>query len=140
MPRRQANHDLGLVREHEVVRLRTQERLAFREIATRLDCDVKNVYKAWKRGVAKLAEEAKAAHGQYLGEQLGNLDIAINSLMPKVIKGDVRAVEGLVKLFDHQAKLLGLYAPVKVNATVTDEMTARVLELADQIAELDGAP
>ncbi|MCX4994271.1 hypothetical protein [Streptomyces longwoodensis] len=140
MARRQATHDLGLVRQHEVVRLRTQERLPFRDIAARLDCDIKNTYQAWKRGVAALAEEAKKAHGEYLGEQLANLDIAINSLMPKVMKGDVRAVEGLVRLFDHQAKLLGLYAPVKVNATVTDEMTARVLELADQIAELDGAP
>lgn len=140
MPRRNANHDLGLVRQHEVVRLRTQERMQFRQIAEHLGCDVKNVYVAWKRGVAALAEQAAEAHGQYLGEQLANLDIAINSLMPKVIKGDVRAVEGLVRLFDHQAKLLGLYAPVKANVTVTDEMTARVMELADQIAEMDGAP
>ncbi|MEU9597160.1 hypothetical protein AB0E06_10145 [Streptomyces sp. NPDC048109] len=136
MPRRQAHHDLGLVRQYEVVRLRTQERLQFRQIAERLDCDVKNVYKAWKRGVAELAAQAAEAHGEYLGEQLANLDIAINSLMPKVIKGDVRAVEGLVKLFDHQAKLLGLYAPVKVNATVTDEMTARVMALAEEIEQL----
>lgn len=139
MARRHQDHDIGLVRQHEVIRLRTQERMTFRQIAAELGCDVKNVYTAWKRGVAALADEAKAAHGEYLGEQLANLDIAINSLMPKVIKGDVRAVEGLVRLFDHQAKLLGLYAPVKASVTVTDEMTARVMELADQIAELDGA-
>lgn len=134
MPRRNANHDLGLVRQHEVVRLRTQEKLQFRQIAERLDCDVKNVYKAWKRGVADLAEQAAEAHGEYLGEQLANLSIAIDSLMPKVIKGDVRANEGLVKLFDHQAKLLGLYAPVKANVTVTDEMRDRIKNLADEIA------
>ncbi|PWI08340.1 hypothetical protein DIZ27_23155 [Streptomyces sp. NWU339] len=134
---RQPHHDLGLTRQHEVVRLRTQERLTFRQIGERLECDVKNVYQAWKRGVAELAAQAAEAHGQYLGEQLANLDIAINSLMPQVIKGNVRAVEGLVKLFDHQAKLLGLYAPVKVNATVTDEMTARIKQLADEIAQLE---
>lgn len=134
MARRNANHDLGLVRQHEVVRLRTQEKLQFRQIAQRLDCDVKNVYKAWKRGVAELAEQAAEAHGEYLGEQLANLSIAIDSLMPKVIKGDVRANEGLVKLFDHQAKLLGLYAPVKANVTVTDEMRDRIRNLADEIA------
>lgn len=139
MRRRQAHHDLGLVRQHEVVRLRTQERLQFRQIAERLDCDVKNVYVAWKRGVAALAEQAAEAHSEYLGEQLANLSIAIDSLMPKVIKGDVRAVEGLVRLFDHQAKLLGLYAPVKASVTVTDEMTARVKQLADEIAALDDA-
>lgn len=139
MARRQPQHDLGLVRQHEVVRLRTQERMQFRQIAEHLHCDVKNVYEAWKRGVADLAKQAADAHGQYLGEQLANLDIAINSLMPKVIKGDVRAVEGLVRLFDHQAKLLGLYAPVKVSATVTDELTARIMNLADQFEDL-GAP
>ncbi|MGI3198430.1 hypothetical protein ACRJ4B_16060 [Streptomyces sp. GTA36] len=140
MPRRQATHDLGLVREHEAVRLRTRDRLGFREIAERLGCDVKNAHTAWKRGVAKLAEEAREAHSQYLGEQLAVINVAIDGLMPQVVRGDVRADEALVKLLDHQAKLLGLYAPVRVNATVTDEMTARVLELADQIAELDGAP
>ncbi|MGW5130368.1 hypothetical protein [Streptomyces sp. NPDC004135] len=137
MARRQAIHDVGLVRQHEVVRLRTQEKLQFREIAARLECDVKNVYQAWKRGVAELAAQAAEAHGQYLGEQLANLSIAIDSLMPKVIKGDVRANEALVKLFDHQAKLLGLYAPVKASVTVTDEMTARIKALADEIAQLE---
>lgn len=137
MPRRNANHDLGLVRQHEVVRLRTQEKLHFRQIAEQLDCDVKNVYKAWKRGVADLAAQAAEAHGEYLGEQLANLSIAIDSLMPQVIKGDVRANEALVKLFDHQAKLLGLYAPVKQNVQITDEMTARVKALADEIAQLE---
>ncbi|MFF7313355.1 hypothetical protein [Streptomyces sp. NPDC008137] len=137
MARRHADHDLGLVRQHEVVRLRTQEKLQFREIAARLECDVKNVYQAWKRGVAELAAKAAEAHGEYLGEQLANLGIAIDALMPKVIKGDVRANEALVKLFDHQAKLLGLYAPVKANVTVTDEMTARIKALADEIAQLE---
>jgi hypothetical protein len=135
--RRNANHDLGLVRQHEVVRLRTQERLQFRQIADALDCDIKNVYEAWKRGVAQLAEQAAEAHNQYLGEQLANLSIAIDALMPQVIKGDVRANEALVKLFDHQAKLLGLYAPVKASVQITDEMTARVKALADEIAQLE---
>lgn len=136
MPRRQANHDVGLVREHEVVRLRTRERLGFREIADILGCDVKNAHNAWKRGVEALAQEAADAHRQYIGEQLATLDIAITGLMPKVVKGDVRSDEALVKLLDHQAKLLGLYAPVKVNATVTDERIARIKELAEKIAEL----
>jgi hypothetical protein len=137
MARRHADHDIGLVRQHEVVRLRTQERMQFRQIAAHLECDVKNVYKAWKRGVAELAAQAAEAHGQYLGEQLANLSIAIDCLMPKVIQGDVRANEALVKLFDHQAKLLGLYAPVKANVTVTDEMRDRIRNIADEIAQLE---
>jgi hypothetical protein len=139
LPRRQAHHDLGLVRQHEAVILRTRDRLHFKDIAERLGCDVKNAHTAWKRGVEALAAEAREAHGQYVGEQLATLDIAITGLMPAVVKGDVRANEALVRLLDHQAKLLGLYAPVKVNATVTDERVARIKALAEKIAELGPA-
>lgn len=137
MARRQADHDIGLVRQHEAVILRTRDRLHFRDIAQHLGCDVKNAHTAWKRGVEALAKEATEAFQQYLGEQLAVINVAIDGLMPKVVKGDVRADEALVKLLDHQAKLLGLYAPVKANVTVTDEMTARIKALADEIAQLE---
>jgi hypothetical protein len=137
MARRHADHDIGLVRQHEAVILRTRDRLHFRDIAERLGCDIKNAHTAWKRGVEALAKEAAEAFQQYLGEQLAVINVAIDGLMPKVVKGDVRADEALVKLLDHQAKLLGLYAPVKANVTVTDEMTARIKALADEIAQLE---
>jgi hypothetical protein len=137
MARRHADHDIGLVRQHEAVILRTRDRLHFRDIAERLGCDIKNAHTAWKRGVEALAQEAKDAFQQYLGEQLAIINVAIDGLMPAVVKGDVRADEALVKLLDHQAKLIGLYAPVKANVTVTDEMTARIKALADEIAQLE---
>ncbi|MFI1735900.1 hypothetical protein ACH40E_43295 [Streptomyces acidicola] len=65
------------------------------------------------------------------------INVAIDGFMPKVVRGDVRADEALVKLLDHQAKLLGLYGLVKANVTVTDKMTARVKALADKIAQLE---
>lgn len=74
--------------------MRTQERMQFRQIAAELDRGVKNVYQAWQRGVADLAKQAADAHGEYLADQLANLESAINSLMPKVIQGDVRVVQG----------------------------------------------
>jgi hypothetical protein len=40
-----------------------------------------------------------------------------------------------VKTIERTAKLLGLDAPLKVNATVTDEMTARIKALAEELAE-----
>ncbi|MFJ5836046.1 hypothetical protein ACIQGO_04560 [Streptomyces shenzhenensis] len=124
-------------RQHEAVLLSTRERLGFREIAERLGCDAKNAHKAWKRDMEALAQEAAESHGQYVGEQLAIIDVAITGLMPKVIKGDVRSDEALCKLLDQQARLLGLYAPVKANVTVTDEMTARIKALADEIAQLE---
>lgn len=137
MVRRNANHDVGLVREHEAVLLRTRDRLKFDEIAERLGCDVKNAHTAWKRGVERLAREAAESHGQYVGEQLATVRELIDGLMPRVRAGDSKAAEAIVRAMDHEAKLLGLYAPVKANVTVTDEMTARIKALAEEIAELD---
>ncbi|MGW2379294.1 hypothetical protein [Streptomyces sp. NPDC001658] len=137
MPRRNAFHDIGLVRQHQAVILRTRDRLKFDEIAERLNCDIKTAHTAWKRGVEALAKEAAESHGQHVGEQLATVREIIDGLMPKVRDGDAHAAVAMIRAMDHEAKLLGLYAPVKANVTVTDEMTARIKALADEIAQLE---
>jgi hypothetical protein len=131
------NEDLARQREDEVMILRTRERLEFREIAERIGADVKNTYEAWKRGRTRLHQEAADAFGAYVGEQLATCRQIIDGLMPRIIQGDAKAAEAAVRAMDHEAKLLGLYAPVKASVTVTDEMTARVKALADEIAQLE---
>ncbi|MGW3117286.1 hypothetical protein ACWDBW_09075 [Streptomyces sp. NPDC001107] len=73
MPRRQPHNDLGLVRDHESVILRTRHRMTFKEIAEELACDIRNAHQAWKSGVESLAKEAAESHGQYVGEQLATV-------------------------------------------------------------------
>lgn len=134
------NEDTARQREDEVMLLRTRDRLEFREIAERIGADVKNTYEAWKRGRARLHQEAAEAFGTYVGEQLATCRQIIDGLMPQVFAGGInasKAGEAIVRAMDHEAKLLGLYAPVKQNVTVTDEMTARVKALADEIAQLE---
>ena len=129
-------------REDEVVLLYTRERLTFRQIAERLDADVKNVHQAWKRGRDRLHKEATESFGAYVGEQLATCKEVIDGLMPILRKGGMNgtmAAKGIVSAMDHEAKLLGLYAPVKQNVQITDEMTARVKALADEIAQLEEA-
>jgi hypothetical protein len=136
------NEEIARQREDEVVLLYTRDRLTFREIAARLDCDVKNAYNAWKRGRVRLHQEASESFGAYVGEQLATCKQLIDGLMPQVFAGGMngsKAAEAIVRAMDHEAKLLGLYAPTKQNVTVTDEMTARVKALADELAALDDA-
>ncbi|MFD1832416.1 hypothetical protein ACFSJS_22610 [Streptomyces desertarenae] len=129
--------DIAATRESEAILLRTRERLTFRQIAERLGCDVKEAHTAWKRGTKKLADAAAASHGEYVGAQLATVQEIITGLMPKVCAGDAKAAEAMIRAMDHEAKLLGLYAPVKASVTVTDEMTARVRALAEELAGLD---
>ena len=134
------NADVARQREDEVMILRTRERLEFREIADRIGADVKNTYEAWKRGRARLHQEAAESFGAYVGEQLATCKQLIDGLMPAVFAGGLngsKAAEAVVRAMDHEAKLLGLYAPVRSNVTVTDEMTARVKALADELAQLE---
>lgn len=134
------NADIARQREDDVVRMRTRDRMSFRDIAAEIGADVKNTYQAWKRGRARLHQEAAEAFGTYVGEQLATCQQIIDGLMPQVFAGGMnasKAGEAIVRAMDHEAKLLGLYAPVKTNVTVTDEMTARVKALADEIAQLE---
>ena len=134
------NRDIARQREDEVMLLRTRERLEFREIAERIGADVKNTYEAWKRGRARQHQEATEAFGAYVGEQLATCRQVVDGLMPMVRAGGMhapKAGEAIVRAMDHEAKLLGLYAPVTANVTATDEMTARVKALADEIAQLE---
>jgi hypothetical protein len=134
------NADIARQREDDVVRMRTRDRMSFRDIAAEIGADVKNTYQAWKRGRARLHQEASDAFGAYVGEQLATCQQVIDGLMPQVFAGGMnasKAGEAIVRAMDHEAKLLGLYAPVKANVQITDEMTARVKALADEIAQLE---
>lgn len=125
----------GQQREDEVVLLYTRERLGFRQIAERLGCDVKNAHEAWKRARARYAQDAAESLDAWRGEQLATLDAIVDGMMPKALAGDPRAAEVIIKALDRTARTLGSDAPVKVNATITDEMTARVKALAEELAE-----
>lgn len=134
------NEEIAREREDRVMLLRTRDRMSFRDIAAEIGADVKNTYESWKRGRARLHQEATEAFGAYVGEQLATCQQVIDGLMPMVRAGGMhapKAGEAIVRAMDHEAKLLGLYAPVKANVTVTDEMTARVKALADEIAQLE---
>lgn len=130
------NEQIAREREDVIVVMRTRDRMTFREIAAALKCDVKTAHEAWKRGRARQHAEAVEAFGAYVGEQLATCSQIIDGLMPKILQGDAKAAEAAVRAMDHEAKLLGLYAPLRANVTVTDEMTAKVKQLAEELADL----
>ncbi|WP_407553093.1 hypothetical protein QOM21_23930 [Streptomyces sp. Pv4-95] len=129
------NQDIATLREHQVLLMHTRRRMPFREIAAELDIDVKTAYEAWKRGMRKYAEAAAAERDIEIGKQLATLEALLDGLMPKATAGDARSGEVIIKALDRHARLLGLDAPVKVDAKLTDALTAEVEALADEIAE-----
>ncbi len=45
----------------------------------------------------------------------------VAALYPNALRGDVSSVRAITDLLGHQARLLGLYAPARVDVAVTDE-------------------
>ncbi|MEU4205596.1 hypothetical protein AB0F64_37490 [Streptomyces sp. NPDC026294] len=129
------NTDIATAREQQVIDMRVRRRMQFREIATELGINVKSAHEAWKRGMRRWAEAAAEQRDAEIGRQLATLEALLDGLMPKAITGDARAAEVIIKALDRHARLLGLDAPVKVDAKLTDALTAEVEALADEIAE-----
>jgi hypothetical protein len=65
------------------------------------------------------------------GERIDRLQRA---LWPKALGGDVKAIMAITRLMERRAKLFGLDAPVKVDATVT-EVTQADIEMEELIRE-----
>jgi hypothetical protein len=63
----------------------------------------------------QLVDEALAATLREPAEQLRKLELvrleaAIRAVYPRVVKGDMKAIDALLKIMDRQARPLGLYA------------------------------
>lgn len=129
------NRDIARQREDDVVRLRTRERLTWVEIGRRLECDESQAREAWKRARTASHQDAAAALDAWRAEMLATCEAILDGLMPAVLKGDPRAAEAATKAIERTARLLGLDAPLKASVQVTDEMTARIKALAEELAE-----
>ncbi|ASR78031.1 HTH DNA binding protein [Arthrobacter phage Timinator] len=73
-----------------------------------------NCYKVIRKHIQEVvrepAEEART-------EELLRLNTYLKALGPRVLRGDVQAINTALKVGDSRAKLLGLYEPMKVEAS-----------------------
>lgn len=64
--------------------------------------------KAIDRALASIPREAAS---QLRDMELERLDLAQRSLAEKIVRGHLGAIDRLIRIMDHRAKLLGLYEP-----------------------------
>lgn len=132
-PHRTAARDAARLAASDAVELRRQG-LSYQDIGERLGVDKKTAWTYVQRAMAERARATAKDRDALIGEQVAIIDTIIEGLLPKAAAGDARSAEVLLKALDRHARLFGLDAPVRVNATVTDEMTAQILALADELA------
>ena len=89
---------------------------SYRKIAADLGYrSVASAYDAVARAFARLlpVEDVEAARQV----ELDRLDLATHRIMSKVSRGELAAIDRLIKLSEQRAKLAGLYAPTKTDLT-----------------------
>jgi hypothetical protein len=95
--------------------------------------DVKVIRERWR-------ERATAQYASHLAEELAKLDLLEHELLPKALSGgpgggmNLRAVDRVLAIRDRRARMLGLDAPSKVEATLKVELLVRAVE--DTLVEL----
>lgn len=82
--------------------------------------DPRRVHRDCKEEMARLREATQESAAELRWVEAERLDMIQSRLMPLIVNGkipDLKAVDRILKVMDHRAKLFGLYAPatLKVN-------------------------
>jgi hypothetical protein len=93
--------------------------------------------RAVQRALDRDYERTANLRDEYRQLHLMRTDRALRAIWPKVIHGDLGAIDRLVRLLDRQAKLLGLDAPTQISVTATDQTA--LLAMLDDIERLQSA-
>ena len=101
-------------KETTIIELR-HEGYVWREIATMVDMSIAGVVKAYKRALMRHPVAAIEEHREL---ELDRLDSLQRTYWQPAVAGNLRAADFVLRVIDKRAKLLGLDAPIKVQAEV----------------------
>ena len=101
-------------KERSIVELRT-EGYVWREIAQIVSMSTAGVYKAYNRAMTRVIAPSIEEHREM---ELDRLDILQRTYWQPAVNGNLRAADYVLRVIDKRAKLLGLDAPLKVQAEV----------------------
>jgi len=107
------NADLELIeKERNVLEMR-RAGATYEEIAKATGyATAQGAYLAYGRALKRTLNNAGAQEAREM--ELDRLDRLQRTWWPKAIAGDERATDRVLKIMEHRAKYLGLYAPAKV--------------------------
>ncbi|OPC79946.1 hypothetical protein B4N89_02390 [Embleya scabrispora] len=97
--------------------------------------DASGAKKAVDRALVRRAAEQQDDRAMLRQRELDLIDHCIRGLAAGIHSGVPRAIEVALKASERRARLLGLDEPVRADVRVTDELTAQVMQLADELAE-----
>ncbi len=110
---------------------------SYRQIAKQLSINVATAFNAVSLTMQELKHEALANAGEYRELELTRLDQLQLNIWSQAVGGNLKAVETVIKLMDHRAKLLGLYAPTLTQSqTQTQTISQTTIDVSLETKEI----
>lgn len=120
-------------RERRVLELR-RAGVSFDVIATQVGYrDRGAAYKAYKRALARTLQQPAA---ELRDLEVDRLDRLLTAVWPKALRGDLAAVDRVLRVAERRARLLGLDAPVSAVSASTPARDVEVEQVAAEIIAL----
>lgn len=94
--------------------------LGFEAIGAQLGLKKSQAHRLVVAGLAEARAQISASADDLRSEELSRLDGMLMGLWPRARKGEVVAVDRVLKIGERRAKLLGLEAPVRIETTGRD--------------------
>jgi hypothetical protein len=92
----------------------------FEEIAQLIGVGKSQAHRYVVAGLAAARAQIVASADELKAEEISRLDGMLTALWPKARKGEVAAVDRVLKIGERRAKLLGIEAPVRIETTGKD--------------------
>lgn len=87
--------------------------VGFVEIGQKLGVSKSTAHRMVEAGMESARAQITASSDDLKAQELSRLDGMLLKLYPKAAKGDVQAIDRVIKIGERRAKLLGLDAPVR---------------------------
>ncbi len=109
----------GLEHQRQALELRRMG-LGYEAIGAQLGIGKSQAHRLVQRGLAEARALINTSADELRSEQISRLDAMLTGLWPRARKGEVVAVDRVLKLMERRDKLLGIEAPVRIEATGKD--------------------
>jgi len=106
-------------RKREIIKLR-RDGLTFHEIGEQVACTPQYAFKVVRVYLERVDKELSEEVAQLRRLESERLDRAHRAVWPKAIKGDLRAIDRVLRIMERRARLFGLDAPQKRELTGKD--------------------
>lgn len=122
MSRRKAGIESAEIAQRQIVALELRKSgYSYRRIAVQLEISHQQAWTDVNSELKRLSEISLETAGELRQMELERLDMGIKGVMPFIEAGSAPHAMALVKLISEKARLLGLYAPEKVEMKVSWE-------------------